>query len=172
MKVTGGISHLTPEDSAHRSAVAAVRTALSDEILGGAPALFTRTFVDRMLDMIAADARTVEMVAEAQRIHGVAGPRRPDDDWETGESAEEAVNAMLHAFDTAVQYAGNPAAQRYRYQGPRAASDFCAARLADAAQGVTYTRAEMKSLDNGFGLPAEFFCGGMGCRHRWLATFR
>lgn len=166
------IPHLTPEDDLHRAAIDLVRETLTDEVLTHAPALFTREFVDRVLDMIAADARTEAMVHEARTMHGITAPKSIDEDWGRWEGAEEAVQALIGAFYTALTVSGNPSGQRYKYQGPPGSSAFCAARLAEAAEGKTYTRDEMSQIDNGFGLPASLFRGGLGCRHRWLATFR
>ena len=58
----------------------------------------------------------------------------------------------------------------FRYAGPPADRTFCQTRLTEAANGVTYTEAQIRSLDNGQGLDVALYCGGYNCRHRWIAV--
>ena len=55
--------------------------------------------------------------------------------------------------------------QRFKYAGRTGGNirKFCADHV-----GKIYTLQEMQELDNGQGLPVQFFCGGYNCTHRWL----
>lgn len=54
----------------------------------------------------------------------------------------------------------------FRYAGASmGARPFCQERI-----GKVYSIEEIRTMDNGQGLPVEFFCGGWSCRHRWVAV--
>jgi hypothetical protein len=54
----------------------------------------------------------------------------------------------------------------FRYSGASTgARPFCRERI-----GKVYSIEEIRAMDNGQGLPVEFFCGGYNCRHRWVAV--
>lgn len=54
----------------------------------------------------------------------------------------------------------------FRYAGAsHRARPFCRERI-----GKVYSIEEIRAMDNGQGLPVEFFCGGYNCRHRWVAV--
>ena len=90
--------------------------------------------------------------------------------------ADHAVRTVAETaaggFDRAATLAQSEtvAGVRYRYTGPAADRAFCRDRLAEAADGVTYTAAEIRRLDNGQGLDVALYCGGYRCRHRWTAV--
>ncbi len=53
----------------------------------------------------------------------------------------------------------------FRYSGASMGSrPFCRERI-----GKVYSIEDIRAMDNGQGLPVEFFCGGYNCRHRWVA---
>ncbi len=52
----------------------------------------------------------------------------------------------------------------FQYVGPQNnIREFCAAHL-----GRIYTAEEILRMDNGQGLPVQYYCGGWNCRHRWI----
>ncbi len=65
----------------------------------------------------------------------------------------------------AMEQATSNGAKYYRYTGAKTnARKFC-----DKHIGKVYSIDEIKKMDNGQGLPVEYFCGGYNCRHRWVA---
>lgn len=59
---------------------------------------------------------------------------------------------------------------RFTYAGPRDERNrpFCARLKARVANGQTWTREEIDSMDNGQIGNVFITCGGYGCRHQWL----
>lgn len=74
---------------------------------------------------------------------------------QTASSAFGRANVFHQASDAGVT--------KFKYSGPGAERQFCRMNL-----GRIYTLDELRKLQNGQGLPVEYYCGGYNCRHRWL----
>lgn len=74
---------------------------------------------------------------------------------QTATSAFGRANVFHQASDAGVT--------KFKYSGPGADRQFCRANL-----GRIYTLQDLRKLQNGQGLPVEYYCGGYNCRHRWL----
>lgn len=75
------------------------------------------------------------------------------------------VQTAASAFGRANVFhqASGAGATRFKYSGPGAERQFCRMHL-----GHIYTLDELRKLQNGQGLPVEYYCGGYNCRHRWV----
>src|SRR5690606_1747747 len=83
--------------------------------------------------------------------------------------AETVVRTGTAAFDRIerVESAEQAGVTKYRYTGPSADRRFCARLLARSKQGETWTKEEIRKMDNGQGLSVLYHCGGYNCRHDW-----